>query len=317
MAELRWILLGLGLLLIAGIWWRGARAGGAASADADLRDPRDGMERDPSRARPDGAAFREPVIGEEFELPPPRERAVPPFEPLTIKTTDLEPLAVVEAPFVAETPILAEPVEVAAAPSVPVRAAPSPVRPASPPVQPAPSPVQPASPPVQPPPRPVSPTVFAPPAPSSPSPASASSPERGDDAQMIVTLRICALGDSRWSGRKLADALEMQGLVHGRYQVFHRHHIDGRSLFSVASLREPGTFDPQTMAEQEFRGITMFAVLPGPLDPVQTVEAMIATSRRLAESLTGMVQDAKGLPLSPQRAAALREEAARFHATLA
>jgi cell division protein ZipA len=268
-AELRWILLGLGLLLIAGIWWRGARAGDAAGSDRDERDPRAGARPEPSRAPPDAPSFREPVIGEEFELPPPRERAVPPFEPLTIKTTDLEPLPIVDAPFVPDVPILADPDESPAAPT----------------------------------------------APESPPPESAP-PERSNGARMIVTLRICALGDARWSGRKLAQALEMQGLAYGRYQVFHRHHIDGQSLFSVASLREPGTFDPQTMPDQEFRGITMFAVLPGPLDPVQTVEAMIATSRRLAESLTGIVQDARGLPLSPQRAAALREEAARFHATL-
>ena len=302
MAELRWILLGLGLLLIAGIWWRGARAGGATGSDDESDDPRDRTAGDSSRVMQGGPSFREPVIGEEFELPPPRERSVPPFEPLTIKTTDLEPLSIVEAPFVPEAPVLADPDEAPAEPPAIARPVPAPAPSTAAPQTAAPPPLR----------VPVAPT--APQGASSPT-VSAAPPERGGDAQMIVTLRVCALGDARWSGKRLAEALEMQGLVYGRYQVFHRHHIDGRSLFSVASLREPGTFDPQTMPEQEYRGITMFAVLPGPLDPVQTVEAMIATSRRLAESLTGMVQDAKGQPLSPQRAAALREEAARFHAT--
>ncbi|NNM62592.1 MAG: hypothetical protein HKM03_10510 [Steroidobacteraceae bacterium] len=134
--------------------------------------------------------------------------------------------------------------------------------------------------------------------------------------QKIVTIRICALGDARWSGKRLADALELQGLAFGRYQVFHRNHVDGRSMFCVASILEPGTFDQEAMPTQEFRGVIAFAVLPGPLEPVQTIEAMIATARRLAESLTGMVQDGSGQPLSPQRAAALREEVARFQATL-
>jgi cell division protein ZipA len=300
MGELRWILLGLGLLLIAGIWWRGARAGRAAGAESDAGDPRDGTERTPSRAPLDRPSFREPVFGEEFELPPPRERTVPPFEPLTIKTTDLDSLSIVEAPFVVETPILADSDDDTAEPLA--GALDPPTAPSPPPPPPSPSPSPPPPPP--------------PPLPPSGPPPSPPPAERGSDAQMIVTLRICALGDARWSGKRLAQALEMQGLAYGRFQVFHRHHIDGRSLFSVASLREPGTFDPSTMSDQEFRGVTMFAVLPGPLDPVQTVEAMIATSRRLAESLTGIVQDAKGLPLSPQRAAALRDEAARFQATL-
>jgi FtsZ-interacting cell division protein ZipA len=71
------------------------------------------------------------------------------------------------------------------------------------------------------------------------------------------------------------------------------------------------------MATQEFRGITLFAVLPGPADAVQTFDALLATARGLAEGLTGMVQDAKGQPLSPQRAAGMREEVAQFQAQLA
>ncbi|HUY83692.1 MAG TPA: cell division protein ZipA C-terminal FtsZ-binding domain-containing protein [Steroidobacteraceae bacterium] len=259
MVELRLILLGLGLLLIAGIWWRGTRAAGQASKDAPMRD---GARTPPGPA----AGGREPVIGDDLDdVSPVRERAVPPFEPLTIMTADFEHMPIVEPRELAAD---AEPVAAAAAVVADTAAA----------------------------------TAAAPPAERTP--------------QMIVTVRICALGNGRWSGKRLADALEMQGLAYGRHQVFHRNHIDGRSMFCVASLLEPGTFDQEKMSTQEFRGITAFAVLPGPVEPVQTIEAMIATARRLAESLTGMVQDSKGLPLSPQRAAALRDEVARFQATL-
>ena len=111
-------------------------------------------------------------------------------------------------------------------------------------------------------------------------------------------------------------ALELHGLAYGRYQVFHRRHVDGRSMFCVASLVEPGTFDVAAMASEEFRGITLFAVLPGPLEPLVTVDELLTTARGLAEELPGMVQDDKGMPLSPQRAAALREDVARFQASL-
>jgi cell division protein ZipA len=112
-------------------------------------------------------------------------------------------------------------------------------------------------------------------------------------------------------------ALELHGLAFGRYQVFHRKHADGRSLFCVASLIEPGTFDVAAMPDQEFRGVTLFAVLPGPIPPLETIDELLGTARGLAEELSGMVQDAKGIPLSPQRAAAMREDAARFQASLA
>lgn len=304
MAELRWILLGLGLLLIGGIWWRGTRGSSQASKDTDARDTspilRGSGTGGATRA---GAgtpgAHREPVLGEDFDdSPPRRERAVPPFEPLTIKTTDFDRLPILDTPFLAETRTRMEPrgaVDAGEPSSAPDRDFDADAAHAG-----AEDPLAPAD---------SSPPAAAPAADAAPSPAA-------PGPQKIVTLRIIALGDARWSGKKLAEALEMQGLAYGRYQVFHRNHVDGRSMFCVASLLEPGTFDLQSMPTQEFRGVIAFAVLPGPLEPVQTIEAMLATARRLAESLTGMVQDAKGLPLSPQRAATLRDEVARFQATL-
>jgi cell division protein ZipA len=124
------------------------------------------------------------------------------------------------------------------------------------------------------------------------------------------------MGEARWSGDQLMAALELHGLAYGRYQVFHRKHADGRSLFCVASLIEPGTFDIAEMAGQEFRGITLFAIMPGPSEPLETLDELIGTARGLAEELSGMVQDPNGMPMSPQRAAALREDIARFQAML-
>ena len=109
-------------------------------------------------------------------------------------------------------------------------------------------------------------------------------------------------------------ALERQDLVYGRYEVFHRKHTNGSTLFCVASLIEPGTFDLALMPEQEFRGVTFFAVLPGALESLAIFDAQITAVRGLAESLSGMAQDSTGLPLSPSKAAALREDVARFQA---
>jgi len=136
------------------------------------------------------------------------------------------------------------------------------------------------------------------------------------EPQRIVTIRVCAVGETRWSGTQLMAALELHGLAFGRYQVFHRKHADGRSLFCVASLIEPGTFDVAQMADEEFRGVTLFAVLPGPVQPLETMDELLGTARGLAEELSGMVQDGGGMPLSPQRAAALREDIAHFQASL-
>ena len=127
---------------------------------------------------------------------------------------------------------------------------------------------------------------------------------------------MCAPGEARWSGASLLAALELHGLAYGRYQVFHRRHVDGRSLFCVASMVEPGTFDVASMSSEEFRGVTLFAVLPGPVEPLLTVDELLGAARGLAHELAGMVQDSNGMPLSPQRAGALRDDVARFQASL-
>jgi cell division protein ZipA len=137
------------------------------------------------------------------------------------------------------------------------------------------------------------------------------------EKQKIVALRVCAVGDERWTGAAVINALEMHGLAYGRYHVFHRRHSDGRSIFCVASLVEPGTFDLASMPSELYRGVSLFAVLPGPVDPVQTIEAMLETARDLARELSGTMQDAKGMPFSPQRAEALLKDVSRFQALLA
>jgi cell division protein ZipA len=148
---------------------------------------------------------------------------------------------------------------------------------------------------------------------STASPAQAAN---SSEQQKIVTVRVCAAGDARWPGAALLSALEMHGLAYGRYQVFHRRHVDGRSLFCVASLVEPGTFDVAGMAAEDFPGVTLFAVLPGPVEPLLTFDELLAAARGLAQELSGMVQDSKGIALSPQRVAAMRDDVARFQATL-
>jgi len=136
------------------------------------------------------------------------------------------------------------------------------------------------------------------------------------ETQRIVTVRVCAENESHWSGAQLKAALENHGLAFGRYKVFHRKHSDGRTLFCAASLVEPGTFDIARMPTDEFRGLTLFAVLPGPADALQTIDALIATAADLGETLHGTVQDSKGVPLSAESIEALREDVARFQALL-
>jgi len=141
-------------------------------------------------------------------------------------------------------------------------------------------------------------------------------PPKPIELQKIVTVRVVALAEEGWAGEDVAAALVGSDFVHGRYGVFHRLHPDGRTLFYVASLVEPGSFDPALMPEQTFPGLSIFAVLPGPLSPLDTLEELLGSARQLAIDLAGTIQDEQGGPLTPHKAGLLREELRTFQRRL-
>jgi cell division protein ZipA len=131
-------------------------------------------------------------------------------------------------------------------------------------------------------------------------------------AQRIVALRVVAPLPSRFEGSLLHESLLAEHFEYGRYDIFHRVDAAGRPLISLASLREPGTFDPATMAGAAYAGVALFAVLPGPLTAQQAFEDLFVTARALAARLGGHMQDEKGVPLTAQRVQRIREDMLAF-----
>ncbi|MEY2920409.1 MAG: hypothetical protein RL261_1714 [Pseudomonadota bacterium] len=143
-------------------------------------------------------------------------------------------------------------------------------------------------------------------------PAEAPAPRR---SQKILAIRVTASAPARFDGAELLAALRSEGLGFGRYEIFHRLHDDGRPIFSVASLREPGTFDIEAMPTTYFPGVAMFAVLPGPVSAADAFDEMIFAARALATHLNGSLADERGAPLTALRVGKLREEALEFERT--
>jgi cell division protein ZipA len=159
----------------------------------------------------------------------------------------------------------------------------------------------------------VEPTLGARPAdelePAPPAPNEAPAPRR---SQKILAIRVTASAPARFDGAELLKALRSEGLGFGRYEIFHRLHDDGRPIYSVASLREPGTFDIESMPTTYFPGVAMFAVLPGPVSAAEAFDEMIFAARALATHLNGSLADERGAPLTALRVGKLREEALEF-----
>ena len=138
--------------------------------------------------------------------------------------------------------------------------------------------------------------------------------EIGDPEQKIVTLRIVAKNQGTMNGEELVLNLRGIGMSHGKFGIYHRYEGSDQDkvIFSAASLIEPGTFDLQTIREQELPGISLFMVLPGPIDGAQAYDLMIAAARALTQSLNAELLDESGSTLSIQRECYLRDEIIQF-----
>jgi cell division protein ZipA len=122
----------------------------------------------------------------------------------------------------------------------------------------------------------------------------------------ILSLRIAALGHERLSGRVVRLALGACGFEHGRFGIFHQPGADGRALLSAANLSKPGIFDLPNMDFQRFSGLSLFAVLPGPLPPAAALDHLLDTAQDLAERLRARLQDEQGLTLGATQLESLR-----------
>jgi FtsZ-interacting cell division protein ZipA len=121
----------------------------------------------------------------------------------------------------------------------------------------------------------------------------------------IISVRVVGVNPDRMSGRPLRQALAACGFVHGRFGIFHQPGVDGRTLISAANLSKPGVFDPGNMDFQRFRGLGLFAVLPGPLPPAATLDHLLDTAGDLAQRLHARLLDEQGQPLDEVRLEAL------------
>lgn len=131
----------------------------------------------------------------------------------------------------------------------------------------------------------------------------------------VVTLFVLAPVGVPFPGSFIMDAMSDARLEYGEMHIFHRQEADSdgrRTLFSVANIVEPGTFDPDAMESFSTPGLVLFLTLPGPFDAVRAFDAMVEAARSLANSLKGTVCDATRSVLTNQTIGHMREDIIDF-----
>ena len=285
MSELRWILIGFGIVLLAAIYLWGRRSRTPGSQDAVVR-----VRPEPSFAPPEAPSYLaragEPRVHDDSDEEPPlvvaaagssasitasppgasrrMERAA---EASSGTGVQMEPITASDTWRGRLEPTLGEAAETE---ELPVR-----------------------------------PDAHAPTLSSSEAPQT-----RRTERRKILALRLAA-APQRIEGARLLEALEAESLQHGKYQIFHRLHGDG-ILFSAASMVEPGTFEPEKMGSMQFPGVTLFAQLPGPAPGMHALNELVACARKLQQTLGGTLQDDRGVPLTVHRIERMRQEVREF-----
>jgi cell division protein ZipA len=133
------------------------------------------------------------------------------------------------------------------------------------------------------------------------------------NTERVISLRIVDARGAALSGRNVRMAIEGAGMRHGPQQIYHRITDDGAVLASAANLVRPGSLDPQQMDAQEFRGLNLFCILPGPLPAEQMLEELVMLARGLAARVSAIVQDDQGAVLDAEHLTQLRRSVLAAH----
>ncbi|MFN5746218.1 MAG: cell division protein ZipA C-terminal FtsZ-binding domain-containing protein [Methylococcaceae bacterium] len=128
-----------------------------------------------------------------------------------------------------------------------------------------------------------------------------------EGAPFLIQISVVAGPGRFFNGTALCEALLDVDLIHGDMGIFHRYDRDlKQTLFSVASLVEPGTFPMDDMATFECPGIVLFFQTARVSDPLGIYDDLVSTSRDLASRLHGIQWDERRQPLSASKIAHMR-----------
>lgn len=123
----------------------------------------------------------------------------------------------------------------------------------------------------------------------------ASDPRVPIETSGVIVVHLKADGDRLYQGYELLQALLSAGLRFGKHNIFHYHlpAQDGegseRTVFSLASMQKPGTFDIDVMGGCRCPGLTIFMPLQGKTDPLQDFQLMMDAAGSLLEDLGGVM----------------------------
>jgi cell division protein ZipA len=137
-----------------------------------------------------------------------------------------------------------------------------------------------------------------------------------NNEHQIITFLIKAAPGKTFFGDNILAATDVVGMKFGDMNIFHHHGVDGmefeESIFSMASMHEPGYFELDKMETYQTKGLTLFMQLPTPMDNLLAFDLLQETAMRLADLLQGEICSAKHEPIDAKALQAMRDVVVDF-----
>lgn len=133
----------------------------------------------------------------------------------------------------------------------------------------------------------------------------------------VIVLHVHCSGEAPFVGSKLFDSMQQNGLIYGEMDIYHRHADlsgNGKVLFSVANMMQPGTLQHDDPATFTTKGISFFMTLPCFGEADQNFKLMLKTAQQIADDLGANVLDDQRNLLTPDRLATYRSQVRDFDA---
>ncbi len=106
----------------------------------------------------------------------------------------------------------------------------------------------------------------------------------------LFVISVIAKPGQQFASYDLFQAISSAGMQFGEMNIFHYYlptETGRATLFSLASITEPGSFNMDRMGDFSCVGLTLFMDKQAVADPAQAFELMLTTAQQLADDLDG------------------------------
>lgn len=137
--------------------------------------------------------------------------------------------------------------------------------------------------------------------------------EAGADLPTKILQINLVMRNGEISGQMIMDLAAELNLELGEFNIFHR--LDkktNKSIFSMANIVEPGSFDKTAMDSFKTPGLTLFSQLPAPIDCVKVYSDMVDVAKRIRYIVGAELRDSSHSVMTAQSIEHEREAVVQY-----